>query len=166
MNKFNSPTMSAVNDEEEIEIEGTEEIEEAPRKSKKKAAKKVAPKKAAKKVVAKAEKAEVEPIKAESISEAIGKARKAGLKRGMFHIKGKKYSFSIRKTWAIVKTLLDAAIDGHVMYIEDEGFYVYPKNKFKEVFENIFKSGTWKSIGIYSQSTLPQWHNDFFTKKK
>lgn len=133
----------------------------------KKAAKKVA-KKTAKKAAVKVAKKEVEPIKATSIEAAIKEARKQGLKRGVVSVNGKKYAITIRSTWAITKNLINDGNEGAglIMFIEEEGFYVYPKAKFNELFGKIYKSGTWKKIGIYSQSTLPQWHADYFTKKK
>lgn len=134
----------------------------AKKSAKKSPAKKAAPKKTALKAVEK----KVEVLKASSMAEAIKAINKAERRRGLINVGGKTYSYTRRATWAISKNLIAAAVAGLIMVVEDEGFYVYPKAKFTELFGSIFKSKTYKEIGIYSQSTLPQWHEDFFIAKK
>lgn len=128
---------------------------------KKAPAKKAAP---AKKLVAQAPAVEV--LKAPNMAEAIKAINKAERRRGVIMVGGKKYAYTRRSTWAISKNLVSASEAGLIMVVEEEGYYVYPKAKFAELFSKIFKSETYKNIGIYSQSTLPQWHNDYFTAKK
>lgn len=133
----------------------------APKKNK--AAKKTAKK--AKKVVAKVA-AVKEVLKAANMAEAIKVIKKSGQKLGVISVGGKKYSFTHRTTWAISKNLLKNGEAGLIMIIKEEGHYVYPAKAYKELFGKIMKSGTWAEIGSYSQSTLPQWHEEYFTAVK
>jgi hypothetical protein len=138
----------------------------APAKKKAVAPKKKAAKKAAKKVVAKKEAVVKEVLKASNMSEAIKVIKKSGQKLGVISVGGKKYSFTHRTTWAISKNLIKSGEAGLIMIIKEEGHYVYPAKAYKELFSKIMKSGTWAEIGSYSQSTLPQWHEEYFTAVK
>jgi hypothetical protein len=132
------------------------------------AKKKSAPKKKAapaKKVVAKVA-PEKEVLRASSIAEAIKTIKKAGQKLGVIIVGGKKYSFTLRTTWAISKNLIKNGEAGLIMIVKEEGHYVYPAKAYKELFSKIMKSSTWAEIGSYSQSTLPQWHAEYFTAVK
>lgn len=141
--------------------------------AKKVAKKKAAPKKAAAKKVAKkapakktAQVVSKEPLKASSIAEAVKVIKKSEQKLGTIKINGKTYSFTHRTSWCISKNLLANGKDGLIMVIKEEGHYIYPANKYKELFGKIMKSKTWSEIGNYSQSTLPQWHAEYFTALK
>jgi hypothetical protein len=130
----------------------------------KKAAKKVAPKKGAvKKVVAASTLAE---LKCNSFLEAVKQARKEGLKKARVIIKGKEYGLRSSSGWAVVRSIVELGKDGFIMDVQGVGFYVYNKADHKELFGKIFASGTYKNIGIYSQSTLPKWHEEYFTAAK
>lgn len=161
--------------EENGAVQGTESVEvttavapkkkAAPKKAAKKApAKKAAAKKADKKVVAKKE--TKEPLRANSIAEAIKLIKKSEQKLGVVIIGGKKYSFTHRNTWCVSKNLLENGEAGLIMIVKEEGHFVYPAKAYKELFGNIMKTNTWKNVGNYSQSVLPQWHSEYFTPLK
>lgn len=160
-----------VENNEATTVEATEEapkVKAAPKKkaAAKKEVKKAAPKKAAKVVKMKAEKPVPDILRANNMKDAIKLLKSGELKRGIISVGGMKYAFSVRTTWAINKSLIEKSDKGLIMIIEDEGHYVYPKAKFTELFGAIFKSSTYKTVGTYSQSVLPQWHSDYFTPAK
>lgn len=131
----------------------------------KKAAKKTAPvKKATVKKVLKPEKLE-EPIKAQSIAAGVKAFLETGSKKGILDIKGKIYAINRSASWAVRKSAVEAGKDGIIMWLDGpNGYYCYPKTSFKDLFAGIFKSATWEKIGIYSQSTLPKAHGEYFTR--
>lgn len=147
---------------EQTPVEKKASKKPAKKTAKKQAPKKTQPKKSALKVAA----PKNEVLKASNMAEAIRMINKGEQRRGLVSVSGKKWSFSKRSTWAINKNLIDTAEAGLIMIVEEEGHYVYPKKNFAELFGKIFKSKTYKEVGTYSQSTLPQWHEDYFTVKK
>jgi hypothetical protein len=105
-------------------------------------------------------------IKAGSIAEAVKQARKDGIKKAIVHVKGKVYGLRSSTGWAVVRSIVELGKDGFIMDVQGIGYYVYNKADHKELFGKIFSSGTYKNIGIYSQSTLPKWHEEHFTALK
>jgi len=134
------------------------------KKKVKKAAKKVAKKTAPAKRKEYTLKEPVE-IKAGSVAEAVKLFKQSKERRATLKVNGKVFAATLRNSWSISKNLLGLGPDGLVMVIDGEGYYVYPKAKFTEVFGAIMKSATWKEKGVYSQSGLPAWHDEFFTAK-
>lgn len=109
---------------------------------------------------------ELVEIKASSVAEAVKQATKEGIKKAKVIVKGKEYGLRNSSGWAVVKSILELGKDGFIMVINGQGFYCYPKADYKQLFGKIFASTTYKNIGIYSQSNLPKWHEEYFTASK
>jgi Tfp pilus assembly protein PilP len=158
-------------DEEVATTAAAETPAESKLKPAKKAVKKSAPKKkavkktAAKKVKVVKVKAIDEILKASSLAEIASVMKKAERKRAIVSVNGKQYTVRSGATWCLNKSLVEKAKDGTIVIIDGKGQYVYPKAEFKSLFEGIFASTTWADLGSYSQSVLPSWHEDYFTKK-
>jgi hypothetical protein len=132
----------------------------------KKSAKKSAPKKAAKavkKAAAPKVKKEVVPFKGTSLAAVVKEFVKSGEKKGTLVVNGKTFAINSSGSWAVRRTSIEAGKDGIIMYFPSEkGFFLYPRKDFNDLFGAIFKSSTYKNIGIYSQSSMPKGHEESY----